>query len=399
MGGSDVRGRFPPVPVLVEAVVGCGWILSYDLRMFSDPVLDSFGWDARWSSEFSAVAAPGLEPARIVVELRRHFYGVQTAAGEVLGSLTGKFHHAADRDPKSYPAVGDWVAVQLSANGRRAQIHGLLPRRTRFSRQAAGLAQVEQIVAANIDTVFLVSGLDANYNAKRIQRFFVAARDSGAQPVIILNKCDLCERPEDVRAEIQTLVPGVPVVVTSTFTRKGLKALNDQYALPGRTLAFVGSSGAGKSTLINRLLKDAEALPTAEVRAKDSRGRHTTTRRELMQTPGGTLVIDTPGMREFQLWDAKEAVEDAYPDIIGLAVKCRFTSCQHNHEPGCAVQEALAGGGLPASRFESYCKLKAEQAAKEPRLLKPGARASAPGWRTKSIGVQPFRHRQYQDDD
>jgi len=362
-------------------------------------VLDSFGWDAGWSAVFAPHSAAGLEPARIVVELRRHFYAVQTGSDEVLGVLTGKFHHAADRDTHAYPAVGDWVAVQVSANGRRVQIHALLPRRTRFSRQAAGQAQVEQIVAANIDTVFLVSGLDANYNAKRIQRFYVAARDSGAQPVIILNKCDLCERPEDVRAEIQSLVPGVPVVITSTYTRKGIKALTETYALPGRTLAFVGSSGAGKSTLINRLLKDREALLTGEVRAKDSRGRHTTTRRELMRTPGGALVIDTPGMREFQLWDAKEAVEDAYPDILTLAVQCRFTSCHHNHERGCAVRAALATGALPASRLESYRKLRAEQLAKAPKPLKPGARASAPGWRNKSQGTQPFRHRQHRDDE
>jgi len=367
--------------------------------MSSVPVLDSFGWDAAWSNVFAAHAAAGLEPARIVVELRRHYYAVQTGSGEVLGVLTGKFHHAADRETKSYPAVGDWVAVELTPNGRRAQIHALLPRRTRFSRQAAGQAQVEQIVAANIDTVFLVSGLDANYNAKRIQRFFVAARDSGAQPVVILNKCDLCDDPEAVRAEIQSLVPGVPVAVTSTYTRKGLKALADAYAQPGRTLAFVGSSGAGKSTLINRLLKDREALLTGAVREKDSRGRHTTTRRELMRTPAGALVIDTPGMREFQLWDAKEAVEDAYPDIVTLAVQCRFTSCQHHQEPGCAVRAALETGALPASRWESYRKLKAEQVAKAPKLPKPGARASAPGWRNKAAGSQPYRHRQNRDDD
>jgi ribosome biogenesis GTPase len=282
------------------------------------PPLHAFGWDEAWELAFTPHRQAGLEPARVVVELRRHYYAVQTATGELLGELTGKFHHAAARDAQAYPAVGDWVVVQVGSDGRRAQIHALLPRRTRFSRQAAGEAPVEQIVAANIDTVFLVSGLDANYNPKRIQRFFVAARDSGAQPVVILNKSDLCDDPEAVRSEIELLVPGVPVAITSTYTRKGLKALAAAYALPGRTLAFVGSSGAGKSTLINRLLKDAEAMPTAAVREKDGKGRHTTTRRELMQTPTGALVIDTPGMREFQLWDAKEAVEDAYPDIIDL---------------------------------------------------------------------------------
>lgn len=367
--------------------------------MSAASVLDSFGWDAAWAAVFAPHAAAGFEPARVVVELRRHFYGVQLRSGEVLGVLTGKFHHGADRAGASYPAVGDWVAVQVAPDARRAQIHALLPRRTMFSRQAAGEAQVEQIVAANIDTVFLVSGLDANYNAKRIQRFFVAARESGAQPVIILNKSDLCDSPEAVRAEIQLLVPGVPVVITSTYTRKGLKALTEMYARPGRTLAFVGSSGAGKSTLINRLLKDADAMPTGEVREKDSRGRHTTTRRELAKTPTGALVIDTPGMREFQLWDAKEAIEDAYADIMELAVECRFTSCQHGQEPGCAVRDALERGELPRSRFESFLKLKAEQAAKAPRPRRPGVVANAPGWRKKSDGAQPFRHRQHREDD
>ena len=361
--------------------------------------LAELGWTETLAKAFAKHAAPGVEPARVVVELRRHYYAVQTATGEFLGELTGKFHHAADREAQSYPAVGDWVVVQVSPDGRRAQIHALLPRRTRFSRQAAGEQQVEQIVAANIDTVFLVSGLDANYNPKRIQRFFVAARDSGAQPVIILNKSDLCADPDAVRQEIELLVPGIPVHITSTFTRKGLKALAETYALPGRTLAFVGSSGAGKSTLINRLLKDAEAMPTGEVREKDAKGRHTTTRRELMATPTGALVIDTPGMREFQLWDAKEAVEDAYPDILELALRCRFTSCQHHDEPGCAVRPAVASGALPASRLESYRKLKAEQVAKAPKQRKPSAHASSPGWRNKSAGAQPFRHRQHRDDE
>lgn len=366
-----------------------------------DTDLRTYGWDERWDAAFAPHAAAGYEPARVVVELRRHYYAVQTASGEVLGELTGKFHHAAKRDAQAYPAVGDWVAIQISSDRTRAQIHALLPRRSRFSRQAAGERQVEQIVAANIDTVFLVSGLDANYNAKRIQRFYVAARDSGAQPVIVLNKSDLCDDSEKIRDEIMQLVPGIPVAITSTFTRKGLKALAETYALPGRTLAFVGSSGAGKSTLINRLLKDAEAMPTGEVREKDSKGRHTTTRRELTQTPAGALVIDTPGMREFQLWDAAEAVEDAYPDIVNLAAQCRFSRCTHLTEPGCAIRAAFDAGEIPAERLDSYFKLKAEQAAKSPALKKPSAVASKPGWRKKAdeAKAKPFRHRHHREDE
>lgn len=274
----------------------------------------------------------------------------------------------------------------------------MLPRRSRFSRQSAGGEQSQQIIAANIDVVFLVSGLDRNYNPKRIQRFLVAARDSGAQPVIVLNKADLHPDPEQVRAEIDRLVPGVPIVVTSSYTRRGLKLLGG-HAAPGRTLAFVGSSGVGKSSLINRLARDAE-LPIGEVRDKDAKGRHTTTRRELVLAPSGALIIDTPGMRELQLWDADEALEEAYADIVEVAASCRFTNCRHEDEPGCAVRLALAAGTLPLERLASYRKLKAEQAAKAPALRKPGAVASKPSWKQKAAerAAKPFRHGQHREE-
>ncbi len=370
----------------------------------SEPVADShplapYGWDASWSLAFAPHAAAGLEPARVVVELRRHYYAVVTGAGELLAECIGKFHHDAKRDAEAYPAVGDWVAVSPSPGAEgRAQLHALLPRRSRFSRQSAGGEQSQQIIAANIDVVFLVSGLDRNYNPKRIQRFLVAARDSGAQPVIVLNKADLHPDPEQVRAEIDRLVPGVPIVVTSSYTRRGLKLLGG-HAAPGRTLAFVGSSGVGKSSLINRLARDAE-LPIGEVRDKDAKGRHTTTRRELVLAPSGALIIDTPGMRELQLWDADEALEEAYADIVEVAASCRFTNCRHEDEPGCAVRLALAAGTLPLERLASYRKLKAEQAAKAPALRKPGAVASKPSWKQKAAerAAKPFRHGQHREE-
>jgi ribosome biogenesis GTPase len=361
--------------------------------------LAPYGWDAAWAEVFAPHAAAGAEPARVVVELRRHYYAVVTAAGELLAECTGKFHHEARRDPNLYPAVGDWVAVLPSPGAEgRAQLHALLPRRSRFSRQSAGGEQSQQIIAANIDIVFLVSGLDRNYNPKRIQRFLVAARDSGAQPVIVLNKADLHPDPEAVRTEIERLVPGVPVVITSSHTRRGLKLLGG-HATPGRTLAFVGSSGVGKSSLINRLARDAE-LPTAEVREKDAKGRHTTTRRELVLAPSGALIIDTPGMRELQLWDADEALEEAYADIGEIALRCRFTSCLHEDEPGCAVRVALAEGLLPPERLASYRKLKLEQAAKAPSLRKPSAVASKPSWKKKAEerAAKPFRHQHHRED-
>jgi ribosome biogenesis GTPase / thiamine phosphate phosphatase len=361
--------------------------------------LFAYGWDDGWATAFAAHTTVGWEPARVLVELRRHYYAVMTASGEVLAECSGRFHHTAGREAEAFPVVGDWVVVAHTPGAEgRAQLHALLPRRSRFSRQSAGGELSQQIIAANIDVVFLVSGLDRNHNPKRIQRFLVAARDSGASPVIVLNKADLHPDPEAVRVEIERLVPNVPVLITSSQTRRGLKLLGG-HATPGKTLAFVGSSGVGKSSLINRLARDAE-LPTGEVREKDAKGRHTTTRRELILAPSGALIIDTPGMRELQLWDADEALEEAYADIGQIALGCRFTSCRHEEEPGCAVQAALASGVLPIERLTSYRKLKAEQALKKPSLRKPSAVASKPSWKKKAEErtAKPFRHAQHREE-
>lgn len=355
--------------------------------------LTTLGWNDHWQVAFAPHAAAGLEPARVVCELRRKFYAVQTAGGEVLGECVGRFFHetAVTAD---FPAVGDWVAVRLRPDATRADIHAVLPRRTKFSRRAAGDDNIEQVVAANVDTVFLVSGLDRNHNPARLQRFLVAARESGAEPVVVLNKADLHPDPAVVRAEVEALLPGVPVLVTSTETRRGLKALA-AHAKPGRTLAFIGSSGVGKSSLINALARD-DALPTGEVRAKDSKGRHTTTRRELVIAPSGALIIDTPGMRELQLWDAEGGVDEAFADIAALALRCRFTNCRHETEPGCAVRAALESGALPPARWASYRKLKAEQAAEARRHDQAAEAANRAYW--KKIHQGQRARRQFEQD-
>lgn len=346
--------------------------------------LADLGWDDRWAEAFAPYAAAGLRPGRVVCELRRKFYAVHLAEGEVLAECAAGFFHVA-RAAEHFPAVGDWVAVARREEGGRVDLRAVLPRRTKFSRRAAGSEAIEQIVAANADRVMLVGSLDRGVNPQRLQRFLVAAQASGAVPAVVLNKADATARPEEEAEAVRALLPGVDVFVTSARTRRGLKALLAALGsgLP-RTVAFIGSSGVGKSSLINALVRE-HALPTAEVRHKDGKGRHTTTRREVVAGPGGLLFIDTPGMRELQLWEFDEGMEQAFADILGLATRCRFGRCAHETEAGCAVREALATGALAPERWASYRKLRAEQAAAKPRERKPGALASKPGWR-RAIG-------------
>lgn len=358
--------------------------------------LTNYGWTEELARAFASHAAAGLEPARVVCELRRKFYAVELDSGEMLGECGGGFFHVARRADQ-FPAIGDWVGVERRPDGQRVDIRVVLPRRTKLSRRAAGTEELEQIVAANVDTVFIVSGLDNNFNVARIQRFVVAVRESRAEPVVLLNKSDLVENAEAMRREVEEAVAGVEVHVTSAQTRKGLKALQERYVQRGRTLAFVGSSGAGKSSLVNTLLRD-DILPVGDVREGDSKGRHTTTRRELVLTSSGAVLIDTPGLRELQLWDAGNAVEESFSDIAERALRCRFTNCRHETEKGCAVLEAIVAGELLPERLAAYRKLKEETEARTCRLAKPSALASRPGWRKREDGEKPFRHRHHRED-
>lgn len=363
-----------------------------DLRMS----LQDYGWNDHWAAEFEPHAAAGHEPARVVCELRRKFYAVQDAENEMLGECGGGFFHR-HAETSAFPAVGDWVAISRRPGEKRVDIQAVLPRRTKFSRRASGEEQIEQVVAANIDSVLLVSGLDRNYNPARIQRFLVAARESGADPVVILNKTDLHPDPLSVKKELNTLIPGVPVFLTSTLANRGLTAIR-QLASRGRTIAMLGSSGVGKSTLANAIAND-DFLPTGEVREKDSKGRHTTTRRELIRTTSGALIIDTPGLRELQLWEAEAGVAEAFSDIVAISAQCHFNDCSHQNERGCAIRTALETKTLPAERYAQYVKLKTDYTLKPVAKKSSRSVANKPGWRRRVNEPKRGGRRITSDDD
>jgi ribosome biogenesis GTPase / thiamine phosphate phosphatase len=326
--------------------------------------LTDLGWDAEWARVFEPHAAEGLVPARVAIEFN-YIYRVYAESGEVQAQQAGRMRHQAlAREQLS--AVGDWVALKPTPGEGTGTIEALLPRRSKFSRKVAGELTEEQIVAANIDTVFLVMGLDGDYNPRRLERYLILAYESGARPVVILNKADVAEHLSDDIDEITALAVGVPVHAISAKVGTGVEVV-ELYLGRGRTGALLGSSGVGKSTLVNALLGE-EMLKTKEVRAHDSRGRHTTRHRHLIVLTGNRgLLIDTPGMRELQLWTQSEGPRETFEDIESLAESCHFTDCRHRDEPRCAVKQAVEEGTVTAERLASYRKLKDEVQSLEAR--------------------------------
>jgi ribosome biogenesis GTPase / thiamine phosphate phosphatase len=327
--------------------------------------LENLGWSDFFAWQFIEIETdPEIAPARVAEE-NHELYRLLSADGEFMAEVSGKFRHGIVGRAE-FPAVGDWVLASTRKKESRATIHRVLARKSKFSRKIAGRKTEEQIVAANVDIVFLVSSLNSEFNLRRIERYVALAWESGARPVIVLNKCDLCENTEELRAEAEAAASGVCVILASAVRGDGITEIREIMQNGGgenravKTAALLGSSGVGKSSLINAVLR-TEQLDTGAIREGDDRGRHTSATRQLILVPGGGVLIDTPGMRELQLWDAAEGIAQVFGEIEELAERCKFRDCKHGSEPSCAVRAAVESGTLEAGRLESFHKLGREE--------------------------------------
>jgi ribosome biogenesis GTPase len=362
-------------------------------------LIRSYGWSDALQRDFQSFADQGLTPARVIIQ-RRGAYQIVGDAGEAEARITGRLAHEATEG--GYPVTGDWVAAELDPSGGLAMIHAVLPRASVFTRRAAGESGAIQVVAANIDVAFVTASLNADLNPRRLERYLAMAHESGARPVIVLTKADVCDDVAALVAEVTAAAAGVRVLAISSRTGQGLEALRAEMT-PGTTAVLLGSSGVGKSTLVNALA-GREKMATREIREDDARGRHTTTHRELVLLPSGALILDTPGMRELGLADAEAGLAAAFADfqgeVDGLAEDCRFRDCAHGAEPGCAVRAALEDGRLDRDRWESFGKLRREL-AHEARKEDPRARSQARKVfisRTKGVRAILTQRRRERDD-
>ena len=331
----------------------------------SKTILSDLGWDRSFSLAFDTLNNKALTPGRVSIE-HNHMYRVLTHDGELLAETAGRLkHHAATQS--ELPAVGDWVALAKNESGRNATIKSVLPTQSCFTRKAAGDQTTQQVVAANINIVLIVSGLDHDFNPRRIGRYLVATSESGAKPVVVLNKVDLHDNLDACIGKVREVAPQVAIHATSCHTSVGIDVLSE-YLQPGKTIALLGSSGVGKSSIINKLLGE-ERQKTRTVRKSDGRGRHTTIHRELIVRPQGGIIIDTPGMRELAVWDSHQAIENSFTEIESLANRCRFRDCSHQTEPGCAVREAIDKRELQPKQLMHYHEMLKERSELDARRI------------------------------
>ena len=356
-----------------------------------DPALVALGWRPELSAAFGDQARAGRIPARVVAEERGHFV-VHDGSVTLAATVSGRFRYESGGDPLAYPAVGDWVAVARGAGSDMATIHGLLARRSAIVRRPpVDHGSGVQILAANVDIVFIVTSLNAELNLRRVERYLAVAWESGATPVVILSKADLDDDVLGHQIAVEAVAPGVEVIAASAVSGEGIEAIRAHLGA-GRTVAFIGSSGVGKSTLVNSLA-GFELLTTSGIREDDARGRHTTTRRQLVALAEG-LVIDTPGIRELALLDG-EGLANAFEDIEQVAAGCRFSDCAHASEPGCAVRLALAAGTLDQARFAAFQKLEREAHRAELSTNAVARKAERRKWSSMMKGVERHMEQKY----